>query len=84
MAEDKAKGLTEQIEALEGRPSVLSCVGCGSEMDPMGASVPTQLINGSIVRGRAYCPLCREMGAIKENWQPQVGGRVSKMFVVKS
>ena len=85
MSEEKSKGLQEQIEtqASADRSTIVCCTGCGSDIDTATQAVPTQMINGIVVRGRAYCSMCKQMGAMKEGWMPQSGGRISKMFVVK-
>lgn len=85
MSQDKTKGLQEQIEtqALSELSSALYCSNCGSSLDASTQEVPNQLVNGIEVRGRAYCKMCEKMGALKEGWMPQSGGRIARMFVVK-
>lgn len=85
MSQDKTKGLQEQIEtqSLSERTSTVCCSSCGSDLDAASQSVPNQIINGIEVRGRAYCKMCKQMGALKEGWMPQTGGRIARMFVVK-
>jgi len=85
MAVDKSKGLQEQIEtqASAEQSKTVCCSSCGSDIDISTQAVPTQMINGIVVRGRAYCSMCKQMGALKEGWMPQSSGRVAKMFVVK-
>jgi hypothetical protein len=83
-ANNLPNNLHEQIEThpLE-RSATITCAGCGSDVDPASTEIPSKIINGVLVKGRAYCSTCRQVGALKENWQPQNGGRVSNMFVVK-
>jgi len=85
MANEKDKGLQGEIETqpIIERSTTVCCSSCGNDIDMAGQAVPTQFINGIEVRGRVYCEMCKQMGAIKEGWMPQSGGRISKMFVVK-
>jgi len=85
MPVESNKGLRNQIEtesSIELKKTV-RCSGCGGEIDITGQPTPTQIINGIEVRGRAYCDMCKHIGALKEGWMPQSGGRVTRMFSVK-
>jgi len=85
MSEEKSKGLQEQIETqpLLDRSAIVCCAGCGSDIDTSSNEIPTKYVNGVAVTGRVYCKMCKQMGALKEGWMPQSGGRIARMFVVK-
>jgi hypothetical protein len=85
MSDEKSKSLQDQIETQPNieRSTTVCCSSCGTDIDLAGQPMPTQIINGIEVRGRIYCQMCKQVGAMKEGWMPQSGGRIAKMFVVK-